>query len=89
MGVSAVGSNHGTLQLFLRVMQYFHKVLGNKSQSLDLNSTPNKKSETTANCVTQTLKSHGLVKCIAVSGDNTNTNFGGISCSGNKNVLHV
>jgi hypothetical protein len=57
---------------------------------IDLNFTPNEKSEMIANCVTQTLKDHGLLaKCVAFSGDNTNTNFGGINHSGSKNVFHA
>jgi hypothetical protein len=51
---------------------------------------PNKKSEMTANYVTQTLKDHGLLtKCVAFSGDNMNSNLGGINCFGNKNVFHA
>jgi hypothetical protein len=42
-----------------------------------------------ADCVTQTLKDHGLhTERVEFSGDNTNTDFGGINRSGNKNVFH-
>jgi hypothetical protein len=42
----------------------------------------------TANCVTQTLKDHSLLtKSATFSGDNTNTNLGGINRSENKNVI--
>jgi hypothetical protein len=30
-----------------------------------------------------------FLQCAAFSGDNMNSNFGGISCSGNQNVFHV
>jgi hypothetical protein len=29
-----------------------------------------------------------LTKCVAFSGDNMNTDFGGFNHSGNKNVMH-
>jgi hypothetical protein len=36
------------------------------------------------------LKGHGLLtKCAAFFGGNTNTDFGEISCSGNKNIFHA
>jgi hypothetical protein len=87
---STDGSNHGSLKQFLVMVQYFHKVHGNTFILIDLNSTSNEKSETTANYITRTLKDHGLLtKSIAFSGDNTNINFGGINRSGNKNIFHA
>jgi hypothetical protein len=72
------------------VIEYFHEVYSIKSQLIDLHSAPNEKSGMTANCITQMLKDHGLLtKCIALSGDNMNTDFGGNICSGNKNVFHA
>jgi hypothetical protein len=72
------------------VSQYFHKLHGIKSHSIDLNSAPNEKSETIANCVTETLKDRGLfTECFAFSGYNTKTDSGGINRSGNKNVFHA
>jgi hypothetical protein len=44
-----------------------------------LNDISNKKRGITTNYVTQTSKDHVfLTKCVAFSGDNKNTNFGGI-----------
>jgi hypothetical protein len=90
--VSTGGSNNGSLKLFPVLIQYFHKIRGIKSQLIDLNSIPNEKSETTANCVTQTFKDHGLrTECFAFSGGNMNTNFGVINRSTKKvsSVLQI
>jgi hypothetical protein len=90
LGVSIDGINHGSLKLFPVVVQYFHKVDGIRSQLIDLNSKPNEKPETIVNSVMETLKDYDLLtKCVAFSGNNTNANFGGINCSGNKNVHHA
>jgi hypothetical protein len=46
LGVSTDDSNHGYLKLFSVVTQHFHKVRNIISKLIDLNSTPNEKSET-------------------------------------------
>jgi hypothetical protein len=57
---------------------------------IDLNSTRNGKSGRRANCVTHALENHGLsIKCVAFSGDNMKTNFGGINLAENQNVFHA
>jgi hypothetical protein len=95
IGVSTDGSNHGSLKLFPVVIQFMvqnqsHEVHGMKSKLVELSSKPNEKSETSANYVTQALRDHGLLtKCDTFSGENINTNFGGINRFGNKNIFHA
>jgi hypothetical protein len=67
LGVSTDYSSHGSLKLFSVVVQYFYKVYGTESKLIDLNSTPNEKSEMIVNCVTQTLKDHGTLQSVLQS----------------------
>jgi hypothetical protein len=51
--VSTDGTNRVSQKLFSLVTQYIHIVHGIKSKFIDLNGTPNKKSEAIANYVTR------------------------------------
>ncbi|XP_026821678.1 uncharacterized protein LOC113560102 [Rhopalosiphum maidis] len=52
-------------------------------------SLPNETSETICNLLIETLENMNLLsKCIAFSGDNCNTNFGGVERRGTNNVFY-
>ena len=89
IGVPTDDSNHKSTKLFLVVMQYFHwKNGGMQSKSLDVRSPKNETSLTIANEVKETLKKRRLFdKCIFFTGDNCNTNFGGIRRRRRNNVF--
>ena len=58
---------------------------GMQSKLLDVKSPKNKTSLTIANKVKETLKKRRLFdKCISFTGDDCNTNFGGIQQRGNN-----
>lgn len=87
-GVSTDASNHGCVKLFPIVIQYFdYKLGGIKTKVVELKSTPNETSETIAGYITETLQNLGIAnKCIAFTGDNANTNFGGKNRKEGNNV---
>jgi hypothetical protein len=66
LDISTDGSNRGSLKLFLVVIQYFHKVHGIKSKLIDLNSTPNEKSEMTVRCDTPILKTMATLQVCCI-----------------------
>ena len=90
LGVSSDGSNHKYTKLFPVVIQYFDWKNGDmQCKLLDVRSPKN---ETPliiiANEVKETLKKRRLFdKCISFTGDNCNTNFGGIRRRRRNNVF--
>ena len=89
LGVSTDGSNHKSTKLFPIVIQYFDwKNGGMQSKLLDVRSLKDETSLTIANEVKETLKKRRLFdKCISFTGDNCNTNFGGIHQKRRNNVF--
>lgn len=56
---------------------------------LEIENTKNETSDTITELIITQLRRHDLLsKCIAFSGDNCNTNFGGIERHGTNNVFH-
>ena len=89
LGVFTDGSNHKSTKLFPIVIQYFDwKNGGMQSKLLDVRSLKDETSLTIANEVKETLKKRRLFdKCISFTGDNCNTNFGGIHRKRGNNVF--
>lgn len=79
-GVSTDGSNHGAVKIFPIIIQYFDWQKGGiQSKLIEVQDTPNETAETIAKYLNETLAKNNLSeKCIAFTGDNCNTNFGGI-----------
>ena len=79
-GVSTDGSNHGAEKIFPLLIQYFDwKNGGLQSKLIEIKSTPNESADTITEYIRETLEKKGIFsKCIAFTGDNCNTNFGGI-----------
>lgn len=90
ISVATDASNHGSIKLFPLVIQYFDvKKNGITSKLLEIENTENETSDTIAELIIKQLRQHDLLsKCIAFSGDNCNTNFGGIERRGINNVFH-
>ena len=90
ISVATDASNHGSTKLFPLVIQYFdvkkHVIT---SKVLKIENTKNETSDTITELIITQLRRHDLLsKCIAFSGDNCNTNFGGIERYGTNNVFH-
>lgn len=79
-GVSTDGSNHGAVKLFPIIIQYFDwKQGGVQTKLIEVKDTPNETATTIANYLMETLEKNNLAsKCVAFTGDNCKTNFGGI-----------
>ena len=98
-GVSTDGSNHGSIKIFPVIIQYFDwRNGGLQSKIIEIQNVPDETADTIANYVKNTLQKKGLFdKCIAFTGDNCNTNFGGLrrDADGNnvfanlKRLLHA
>lgn len=89
ISVSTDASNHGSTKMFPIVIQYFDKKKGITSKLLEIECTENETSDTIVDIILKQLREHGLLsKCVAFSGDNCNTNFGGNSRAGTNNVFH-
>lgn len=91
ISISTDGSNHGNIKLFPIVVQYFDASQGGiQVKMLELKEVSNEKACTIAAIIEDVLKKHNLQgKLIAFSGDNTNTNFGGINRRGKENIFHL
>lgn len=90
ISVSTDASNHGSTKLFPIVIQYFDKQKnGITSKLLEIECTENETSDTIVEIILKQLREHDLLsKCVAFSGDNCNTNFGGNSRAGTNNVFY-
>jgi hypothetical protein len=89
IGVCTDGSNHGAVKIFPILIQYFDKNFGIKHNLIELKSLPNETNEKICNLLIETLENISLLsKCIAFSGDNCNTNFGGVDRRGTNNVFY-
>ena len=89
LGVATDGSNHQSIKLFPIVIQYFDWINGGlQSKLLEVRSTTNETFLTIANEVKETLTKMDLFeKCVSFTGDNCNTNFGGLARRKGNNVF--
>lgn len=88
IGVSTDGSNFQNLKLFPVLAQYFDPVKGIQVRLLTFNELKDETSESITALVHETLKNYSLDKmCRSYSGDNTNSNFGGLHRNGENNVF--
>ncbi|CAM2097290.1 unnamed protein product [Caretta caretta] len=89
-GVATDGSNHSSVKIFPVIIQYFDwKNDGLQSKLIEVQNTPNETANTIAHYVKETLEKNGLFeKCLAFTGDNCNTMFGGLQLDEDgKNVF--
>ncbi|CAM2108112.1 unnamed protein product [Caretta caretta] len=79
-GVATDGSNHSSVKIFPVIIQYFDwNNVGLQSKLIKVQNTPNETADTIAHYVKETLEKNGLFeKCIAFTGDNCKTTFGGL-----------
>lgn len=89
VSVSTDASNHGSIKLFPIIIQYFdYRANGITSKLLEIETAANETSDTITGLIIKQLKKFNILsKCIAFSGDNCNTNFGGRQRSGTNNVF--
>lgn len=88
LGICTDASNHKDLKMFPILIQFFDQKTGINVNVLKVSSLKDEKSDTIVNYLYETLESNGLLNnCIAFSGDNCNTNFGGVKRAGTKNVF--
>ena len=82
LGVATDGSNHKSTKLFPIVIQYFDWQKGGlQSKLIEVKSTTNECAVTIATEIKKTLTEKGLFeKCVSFTGDNCNTNVGGLRC---------
>ncbi|CAG9829703.1 unnamed protein product [Diabrotica balteata] len=73
-------SNHREIKVVPLMVRYFDRENGAQVKLLQLRDFPGETSEQLKDYVVNILNHHNLLqKCIGMSADNTNTNFGGIS----------
>lgn len=88
ISISTDASNHGSTKMFPILLQYFTIQSGLQIKLLDIQSLKNETSESITDMLTLALQQNNLnAKCIAFSGDNCNTNFGGKKRAGSNNVF--
>lgn len=93
LGVATDGSNHKSTKLFPIVIQYFDWQKGGlQSKLIEVKSTTDECAVTIATEIKKTLTEKGLFeKCVSFTGDNCNTNFGGLRRkeTGNNVFAHL
>lgn len=89
VSVSSDTSNFGATKLLPILIQYFDaQNNGIQTKILDVLSIKNETSDTITDTILMQLDKYGLkTKCVAFSGDNCNTNFGGMHRYGENNVF--
>jgi hypothetical protein len=88
--VSTDSSNHKTLKVFPLITQYFDpEEMGIVIKVLQIRDLPNETAATIGNFIADALTSYNIpvANCVALSTDNTNTNFGGLNRKGKCNVF--
>lgn len=89
IGVSTDASNHGSTKIFPIMIQFFDSQGGIQSKLLDVINTPNETAETISDIIMKTLQKYDLTKkCVSLTADNANVNFGGINRQAGRNVLN-
>ena len=86
-GVATDGTNHNELKLFPIIIQYFDwRKGGLQSKLIEFTNKANETADTIATYVKDTLEKRMLLKkCVAFTGDNCNTMFGGLRRNGQGN----
>lgn len=80
-------SNHNELKLYPVLIRYFNAVSGVQTKILDLSCITGETSEILSKHIFDIVKKRNLSeKVLALSADNTNTNFGGVNRRGENNV---
>lgn len=70
------------------MIQFFDSECGMQSKLLDVINTPNETAETISDIIMNTLEKYAFTeKCISLTADNANVNFGGINRQAGRNVL--
>ncbi|KAK4887178.1 hypothetical protein RN001_003449 [Aquatica leii] len=88
VGVSTDASNHNSVKMFPILIQYFDQHSGMKIKVVDLQSITGETSEMVSEMLISSLEKLKLTeKCIAFSGDNCNTNFGGMRRTCTNNIF--
>lgn len=86
-GVSVVGSNHGNQKIFPTLIQYFDWKTDVKIKVIELKILPNDTAQPINTYILDTLRRHNFSNnCVAVSANNTNTNFGGLKRNTVENI---
>ncbi|XP_055913202.1 uncharacterized protein LOC129946862 [Eupeodes corollae] len=89
LSISTDASNHGVQKIFPILLQYFKIDSGVNIKVVDIQAMKDETSDTISNYLLSTLKKLNISsKCIAMSGDNCNTNFGGCKRAGKNNVFY-
>lgn len=88
-GISTDASNHKAVKIFPFVVQFFDINEGIQSKLLKVASLPCETSDEISSFCLNCIDEFRLNKnsCIAFCGDNTNTNFGGLTRAGQNNVF--
>ncbi|XP_053967833.1 uncharacterized protein LOC128869326 [Anastrepha ludens] len=80
-------SNRKDVKILPIMVRYFSFKSGVKTKLLQINSIPGETSDIILEYVSTAIQKYSLSeKVVALSADNTNTNFGGVSRQGQKNV---
>lgn len=89
LGVATDGSNHKSTKLFPVLIQYFDfKNGGLQSKLIQMKSVANETAQTISTHIRESLQSLNLYeKTVCFTGDNTNTNFGGINHKQGTNIF--
>lgn len=88
VSISTDASNHRYHKIFPIVIQYFSVKSGIESKLIELDELPNETSDTVSSYIIKVVKMFHLEnKVIAFSGDNTNTNFGGVNRREGNNIF--
>ena len=81
------GSNHKSIKLVPILVRYFLPDVGIKNKILEFSNLPGETSDLITKKIIDVLTKFGLKeKIVALSADNTNTNFGGVARKGKNNV---
>lgn len=81
------GSNHKAIKLVPILVRYFLPEIGIKNKILEFSNLPGETSDLITGKIIDVLTKYGLKeKIVALSADNTNTNFGGLARKGINNV---
>ena len=88
LSIATDASNHASQKNFPVLLQYFEKETGINIKVIDIQTLTDETANTIYNFLSSTLEKHNISsKCIAVSGDNCITNFGGKQRTGTNNVF--
>lgn len=88
LSIMSDASNHNATKLFPLMIQYFDADVGIETKILNLAALPGETSDIINNNIMEVLRKHDICqKVVALTADNTNTNFGGLKRRGEVNVF--